>query len=73
LTADTEYLDIAVTQKTTGHDNFKHTSTRLVTKKVVEEAEVMAEDVLRGGGEDCGCVSNGDYGCGCSGRGGGYD
>jgi len=39
----------------------------------VEEAEMMAEDVLRGGGEDCGCDGNGDYGCGCSGRGGGDD
>lgn len=73
MTADTEYLDITVTQKVTGHDNFEHTSTRLVTKKVVEEAQVMAEDVLTGGGEDCGCDGNGDYGCGCSGRGEGDD
>lgn len=66
MTAETEYLDIAVTQKVTGHDNFKHISTRLVTKEVVEVADVMAEDVLWGGGDDCGCDGNGDDGCGCS-------
>ena len=72
MTAETEYLNIAVTQKTTGHDNFKHTSTRFVTV-VVEVAEVMAEDILRGGGDDCGRDGNGGDGCGCSGRGGGDD
>jgi len=73
LTAETEYLDTAVTQKATGYNNFKHTSTRLVKKEVVEVAEVIAEDVLRGGGEDCGCDGYGDDGCGCSEKGGGDD
>lgn len=69
MAAETEYLDTAIPQKDTGRDNFKHTSTRLVTiEVVVEVAEVMAEDVLRGGGDNCGCDGNGDDGYGCSGE-----
>jgi hypothetical protein len=39
----------------------------LAKKEVVVVAEVMAEDVLWGGGDDCGCDGNGDDGCGCDG------